>query len=576
MATREKYKEKDKKKKKRMEKIQKTFSVPHVNPEEIVLKGLLGKGCFGKVYLGECRSVEVAVKVPKKQELSKRALRNFCKEVEIMSKIYHPNVCLFMGACTSPGNIRIIQEKLCGDLESRIHNLEEEITLSQRMQWAKDASQGLAWLHGNNPPIIHRDLKPANMLYDEHGRIKVCDFGLSHFMEEGITDREPKGTPLYMAPEVMRKQEITEKVDVYSMGIIMWELLTREDPFAQHEDYDEFVDSVCNGGERPVIPEWCPDSLRALIVSCWATNPDDRPTFPEMVTALDDVLEDAAVLEYEEQVDTTIADAAGRYLWKKHFTYKEEVSWHAFATALYAILDKTPPASLTTALTVDATEDDLRHVSAGQLEDYSKLSPSCAALANAEKQRRALTANQGPLGYMMQSADVILDNDTRTLLALKSVVADNEAETVTMKAFGRLLGWFGPLEVPHQEGGFLDRIEAVLQEPWFHGNVNARNTENLLRVQAPGTFLIRFSSSHKNSFCISKVSANKVIKHIVVPFVATKGFKIDNQFFPTLPAMVDAKADSFFLKYSCPGSKYTWLFETDVAGIGGYGVDENY
>lgn len=568
-------KEKDRKKKKKMEKIQQTFSVPYISPEEIELKGLLGKGCFGKVYLGECRSVEVAVKVPKKQQLSKRSLRNFCKEVEIMSKIYHPNVCLFMGACTSPGNIRIIQEKLCGDLESRIHNLEEDINLSQRVQWAKDAAQGLAWLHGNVPPLIHRDLKPANLLYDEHGRIKVCDFGLSHFMEEGITDREPKGTPLYMAPEVMRKQEITEKVDVYSMGIIMWELLTREDPFASHEDYDVFVDSVCNKNERPTIPLWCPESLRKLIVSCWNENPDLRPTFPEIVTALDDVLDDTAILEYEEKVDNAIADAAGRYLWKRNFTYRDEVSWQEFGTALYTILDKPLPASLTRALTESATEDDLRHVSIGQLEEFSKINAACAALANSEKQRRALTAGQGPLGYMMHSTDV-LDDETRMLLALKSVVADNEAETVTMKTFGRLLGWFGPLEVPHRENAFLCRIEKVLQEPWFHGNVNARNTENLLRIQTPGTFLIRFSSSHKNSFCISKVSANKVIKHIVVPYVARKGFKIDNQYYDTLPLLVDAKSESFFLKYSCPGSKYTWLFETDVAGIGGYGVDENY
>ena len=91
MATTEKKKD-DKKKKssskrkesKKLEKAQQAFSVPHIAPEEITLKGLLGKGCFGKVFAGECRSIEVAVKVPKKQNLSKRALRNFCKEVEIM------------------------------------------------------------------------------------------------------------------------------------------------------------------------------------------------------------------------------------------------------------------------------------------------------------------------------------------------------------------------------------------------------------------------------------------------------------------------------------------------------------
>jgi hypothetical protein len=70
--------------KKKMEKIQKLFSVPQIEPDEIRLRGKLGAGCFGTVYVGECRSIEVAVKVPKKQDLSTRTLRNFCKEVEIM------------------------------------------------------------------------------------------------------------------------------------------------------------------------------------------------------------------------------------------------------------------------------------------------------------------------------------------------------------------------------------------------------------------------------------------------------------------------------------------------------------
>lgn len=82
-TTKEKTK-KEKGSKSKEKKIKKAFTVPHIDPEEIVLKGLLGKGCFGKVYVGECRSIEVAVKVPKKQNLSKRNLRNFIKEVEIM------------------------------------------------------------------------------------------------------------------------------------------------------------------------------------------------------------------------------------------------------------------------------------------------------------------------------------------------------------------------------------------------------------------------------------------------------------------------------------------------------------
>lgn len=562
-------------KEKKSKKNDKAFGVPHIDPEEIHLKGLLGKGCFGKVYMGECRSIEVAVKVPKKQNLSKRTLRNFCKEVEIMSKIYHPNVCLFMGACTTPGNIRIVQEKLEGDLESRLHNLEMDISLSQRMQWAKEAAQGLAWLHGNNPPIVHRDLKPANLLLDEHNRIKVCDFGLSHFMEEGITDREPKGTPLYMAPEVMRKDKITEKVDQYSMGIILWELLTREDPFADHEDYDIFVNAVCNEGERPIIPTWCPESLRALITACWDESPLKRPTFPEIVAALDDVLEDAAIIEYEEKVDSAIQDPAGRYLWKRYFPYLDKVAWHDFAIAFYSILDLKLPSTFTRALDANSTDEQIRHATSAQLDEYSALNSSCAQKASAERQRRAMAAGFGGYGYMVDTSDSGFDDETRKLLVLKSIVADNMEETVTLVHFGKVLGWFGPLEVPAREGGFLDRLVEAMREPWFHGNINSRDTENQLRIQIPGTFLVRFSNNHQNSFCVSRISQGNVITHTVVPHVPKKGYKLDNQYFPTLPAMIEAKKEKHFLCQPCGGSKYQWLFEQGIAEIGGYGVDDS-
>ena len=120
----------------------------------------------------------------------------------------------------------------------------------------------------------------------------------------------------------MRKQEITERVDVYSMGIILWELLTRKDPFSNHDDYDIFVDAVCNKGERPPIPEWCPTRLRTLMTRCWDEDPNVRPTFPEIVTALDDVIADCADLEFASKVDSLVQDSNARVFWKKYFRNK--------------------------------------------------------------------------------------------------------------------------------------------------------------------------------------------------------------------------------------------------------------
>ena len=125
-----------------------------------------------------------------------------------------------------------------------------------------------------------------------------------------------------MAPEVMRKEEISEKVDVYSVGVITWELLTREDPFADHDDYQIFVDAVCQDNERPIIPRWCPASLRDIITSCWQADPNARPSMAEVITLLDKAIEECASLDFERQVEKLVRDKNGRLFWKKRFPSK--------------------------------------------------------------------------------------------------------------------------------------------------------------------------------------------------------------------------------------------------------------
>jgi len=557
---------------KKKEAVQKAFQVPQIEPDEIKLRGLLGSGCFGKVYVGECRSIEVAVKVPKKQELSTRTLRSFVKEVEIMSKIFHPNVCLFMGACTTPGHIQIVSEKLASDLESRLHG-GAHIPLTQRMQWAKEAAQGMAWLHGNDPPIIHRDLKPANMLLDEHGRVKVCDFGLSHFMEEGLYDREPKGTPLYMAPEVMRKEEISIGVDIYSMGIIIWELLTQEDPFSNHSDYQVFVDAVCNLKERPPIPSWCPDKLRSLIKSCWSENIAERPSMAEIVSAMDPIIEDCALIEFQESIQKVIEDRNARNWWIANLTHKLSVPWEEFAVPLYKSLEiALPKDPLTAVLPENASDADLKSAGLQQLRQFAKLGAQQSTRANAEIKRREagnFTAAYRTFGDT--DADAMAD-DVRAMYCLKALLADNDEETVSAEDLGKLLGYLGPLEIPNVANGFLDRIVDLLSEPWFHGAIPTSHTENLLRLQQPGTFLIRFSNSQKNCYCISKVSKDKVIKHIVIPYKPGVGFELEKKRYKTLLDLIADIKDRYFLQNPCPGSKYSWMFESDVAQLGGYAV----
>jgi len=299
---------------------------PSISPEEIDLKELIGEGCFGKVYKGTCRATQVAIKVPKKQNIKPKKLKEFLKEVEVMSKNYSPYINLFMGACTVPGKVMIVTELMETDLEKLLADKSKYLSLYQRMRMAKDAAQGVAWLHGATPALIHRDLKTSNLLVDKNGVVKVCDFGLAQLCEKGekyMDEDGAKGTPLYMAPEILAGEEFGESSDVYSFAIVLWEILTRKEAFAHHNDYDTFLDAVCVNMERPPIPEDCLPSIKNLLEACWNDNPNVRPTFPQIVQALDEIMVEAA-----------IPDEIACKLWKQHFLKKENVPWTDFIEVL--------------------------------------------------------------------------------------------------------------------------------------------------------------------------------------------------------------------------------------------------
>ena len=144
----------------------------------------------------------------------------------------------------------------------------------------------MAYLHSGNPPVLHRDLKSANLLLDESYTAKVCDFGLSRLKEQERSMTGNCGTVQWMAPEVLANMSYNEKADVYSFGIILWELLSRECPFDGMSPIQCAL-AVLNRDKRPDIPKWCPPCLHALIKSCVKKEPDQRPSFVQIILALD-------------------------------------------------------------------------------------------------------------------------------------------------------------------------------------------------------------------------------------------------------------------------------------------------
>jgi len=166
---------------------------------------------------------------------------------------------------------------------------------SDTWQWelvwhvASGAARGMAYLHSGSPPVLHRDLKSPNLLLDESFTVKICDFGLSRIKSRnGMTGN--LGTVQWMAPEVLANKSYAEPVDVYSFGIILWELLSGECPHKGMGSV-ECAQAVYFKKLRPEIPSWCPPRLSTLIESCWHHEPSRRPTFQAILKIFDDLQE---------------------------------------------------------------------------------------------------------------------------------------------------------------------------------------------------------------------------------------------------------------------------------------------
>lgn len=242
----------------------------------------LGAGAFGEVYSGVWNGCDVAVK----KLFANADPQEFHAEVAFLSRIRHPNVVLFMAA--SVADLCIVTEFCAmGSLYDLLHESDTIFDLDRINSCVLQSLRGMTYLHSCD--IIHRDLKTQNLLVDAHWNIKVADFGLAKFHPKGAaTIKSTAGTYNYSAPEVMLGERTTAKSDVYSFAICVWELLERQVPFGDL-DLPQIVLVVVNQGGRPGdIPDDAPLILQQIIADGWATNPDDRPHFADILAAFQD------------------------------------------------------------------------------------------------------------------------------------------------------------------------------------------------------------------------------------------------------------------------------------------------
>ncbi|XP_015066121.1 serine/threonine-protein kinase STY17-like [Solanum pennellii] len=244
----------------------------------------VASGSFGDLYKGTYCSQEVAIKVLKPENLNMDMVKEFSQEVFIMRKIRHKNVVQFIGACTRPPNLCIVTEFMTrGSIYTFLHKQRGAFKLPTLLKVAIDVSKGMSYLHQNN--IIHRDLKTANLLMDEHGVVKVGDFGVARVQTQTGVMTAETGTYRWMAPEVIEHKPYDHKADVFSFGIVLWELLTGEIPYAYLTPLQAAI-GVVQQGLRPTIPKSTHPKLAELLEKCWQQDPTQRPDFSEILDIL--------------------------------------------------------------------------------------------------------------------------------------------------------------------------------------------------------------------------------------------------------------------------------------------------
>ncbi|KAG7248883.1 hypothetical protein CRUP_002074, partial [Coryphaenoides rupestris] len=212
--------------------------------EEISELQWVGSGAQGAVFLGKYHGDDVAVK--KVRDIKET-------EIKHLRKLKHPNIITFKGVCTQAPCYCILMEY---------------------------CAQGQLY------EVLRAGRKITPMLITHDDLVKISDFGTSRELREKSTKMSFAGTVAWMAPEVIRNEPVSEKVDIWSFGVVLWEMLTGEIPY-RDVDSSAIIWGVGNSSLQLPIPDSCPDGFKILLRQCWNVKPRNRPSFRQILLHLD-------------------------------------------------------------------------------------------------------------------------------------------------------------------------------------------------------------------------------------------------------------------------------------------------
>ncbi|KAL5015005.1 hypothetical protein ScPMuIL_009275 [Solemya velum] len=251
---------------------------------------LIGKGNFGPTYKAqykqsEDKEIATAVKCLQSTNTDKVILEQFLCHCAAMKDIQHPNVLPLVGVCLTASDDPLVVLPYTDhrDIKAHIRQPSKNITVLELLEIAQQIADGMAYLEELG--IVHRNLSARNCLLCDQNTVKVSDYGLTkdlfskdyYFLDESRSKHLIK----WLAPETLENFEFSTKTDVWSYGVVLWELLTggvTPYPDVEAGDLKEYIEK----GNRMKKPRQCPENIYQLMLRCWGLSPEERPTFSEI------------------------------------------------------------------------------------------------------------------------------------------------------------------------------------------------------------------------------------------------------------------------------------------------------
>ncbi|XP_063954739.1 mitogen-activated protein kinase kinase kinase 7-like isoform X2 [Lytechinus pictus] len=259
-----------------------------VDFNDLEFERVVGKGAFGVVSKAKWRSMNVAVKMIESEE----EIKAFRVEVRQLSRVDHPNIVKLYGACTTRPVCLVMEYAEGGSLYNVLHSSQPQpiYKAAHAMSWALQCAKGVDYLHCMTPKkLIHRDLKPANLLLMSGGTVlKICDFGTACDFHTYMTNN--KGSAAWMAPEVFEGSAYSEKCDIFSWGVILWEVISRRKPFDDIGGPAFRIMWAVHNGRRPPLIRNIPKPLEKLMTRCWSSEAKMRPSMHEVVSIMSNLV----------------------------------------------------------------------------------------------------------------------------------------------------------------------------------------------------------------------------------------------------------------------------------------------